>query len=54
MKELINGFVCMTILISWITGIVFAVGWWKVAAFILPPYAWYVAVDRILEKIGWR
>ena len=35
-------------------GIVFALGWWKVAAFIFPPYAWYLVVDKVLEKMGWK
>jgi hypothetical protein len=36
---------------AWLAGIVLAAGWWKIAAFAFPPYAWYLVVERFMS--GW-
>ena len=40
--------------IVWIVGIVLAKGFWStlVAVFIIP-WAWYIAVEHIMELNGW-
>lgn len=40
--------------VSWVAGMVLAEGFWlTILAIILPPYAWYLVVERALEAIGW-
>lgn len=53
MKELVlvlSIFVALTI---WITGIVIAQGFWSTLfSIIIPPYAWYLAVEKFLYFYG--
>lgn len=48
----------MTILIqaaavvAWICGTVLAAGWWKLAAFCFPPYAWYLVAELLMQRWG--
>lgn len=38
----------------WITGIVFAAGFWQTFfTIIFPPYSWYVAIENALRIAGW-
>lgn len=53
MKDFAAGFIYTLFILSWLVGTVFAVGWWKMAAALFPPYAWYLVAERILEKLGW-
>jgi len=36
----------------WISGVVLATGWWKLAAFCFPPYSLYLFVERLLVVSG--
>lgn len=37
--------------ILWIVGVILAEGfWWKVLAFIIPFYGWYVSIEHIILK----
>lgn len=41
--------VILTIL--WVVGVILAEGfWWKVLAFFIPFYSWYVAIEHIIVK----
>ena len=43
----------LTMIIAWIAGIVLAHGFWSTAAAVtLPPYAWYLFIERIMRIIG--
>lgn len=37
---------------AWLAGVVFAAGWMKVLAIIVPPYAWYLVAERMLQMAG--
>jgi hypothetical protein len=39
--------------LAWLAGVVYAAGWWKVAAVFCPFYAWYLVVERALRGLGW-
>jgi len=45
--------VCVLAIIPWIAGTVLAPGWWKIAAFIFPPYPWYLVAEKIMQSQGW-
>jgi hypothetical protein len=32
----------------WVAGVVLASGWWKVLAFCVPFYSWYVVIKALL------
>jgi hypothetical protein len=32
----------------WIAGVVLATGWWKLCAFFVPFYSWYVVIKTLL------
>ena len=38
--------------IAWICGTVLAAGWWKLAAFCFPPYAWYLVAELLMHRMG--
>ena len=38
--------------LAWIAGAVLAPGWWKLAAFVFPPYPWYLVVERAMQALG--
>jgi len=47
MRELI-------MLLLWLAGIALAKGFWSLMfAVIIPPYAWYLAVEKIMLLNGW-
>ena len=40
--------------VPWLAGIVLAKGFWStVAAVCVPPYAWYLVVERGMAVMGW-
>jgi len=44
----------MLIVIPWLAGIVLAKGFWSTAAAIcVPPYAWYLVIERAMVFMGW-
>lgn len=44
----------LAMLIGWISGIVIATGFWATFATVLvAPYAWYLAVEKIMIINGW-
>jgi len=54
MKHLVELIGTILIAISWLAGIVLAKGFWSTAAAIcVPPYAWYLTVERGIVLIGW-
>jgi len=48
-----NAILYLMIMITWISGIVIAKGFWSVTfAIIIPFYAWYLVIERILITNG--
>lgn len=43
-----NAITSLILLSTYMAGIVYAVGWMKLVAFIIPPYAFYLVAERIL------
>jgi len=40
--------------LAWLVGIVLAKGFWSTAiAVCVPPWAWYLSVERVLMMWGW-
>ncbi len=39
-------------IIAWLCGTVLAAGWWKLAAFAFPPYAWYLVAELVMQRMG--
>ena len=52
MKEAIEPIVGTVMFIAWLAGIVLAKGWYKLLAFLIPPYGWYIIVERIMQSLG--
>lgn len=48
MKE--KNFVNLFLFVWWMGGFVVAHGWWKILAILLPPYAWYLFLEKILTS----
>ena len=54
MKEFNNTIVVTLVAISWLAGIVLAQGIWKTLFAIgVPPYAWYLVIEKGMLMIGW-
>lgn len=41
----------LTLIVTWLAGIVLAKGAWKLAALLVPPYGWYLIVERIMQSL---
>lgn len=52
MKHLVEGLGALIAALAWIGGTVLAPGWWKAAAFVIPPYAWYLLAERAMQAAG--
>lgn len=39
-------------IVGWLMGMVLAHGGLKLVAFIFPPYAWYLLVEKLMKLIG--
>jgi hypothetical protein len=52
MKEASKAFFSLVLSASWIAGIVLADGWLKLVAALLPPYAWYLFIERLMKVYG--
>ncbi len=53
MKDILNTLVHITWLLAWLVGIVLAKGFWSTFfAVTVPPYAWYLCVERALMAWG--
>ena len=50
MKE--RNLISLFMFVWWFAGIAVASGWWKALAIILPPYAWYVFMEKMLKSLG--
>lgn len=54
MKQLIELFSVLIFAITWLAGIVLAKGFWMtLAAVCIPPYGWYLVVERLMQIHGW-
>lgn len=38
--------------VCWLAGIVLAKGFGAVVAILIPPYGWYLVVERVMQAIG--
>lgn len=43
---------CLSIIVSWMFGIVLAPGWMKLVAVCFVPYGWYLLAERVAQIIG--
>jgi hypothetical protein len=50
MKE--KNLVSLFLFVWWFSGIAVAAGWWKLIAILIPPYAWYVFMEKLLKSLG--
>jgi hypothetical protein len=48
MKEK-NNWISLFLFVWWFAGIAAASGSWKILAIFVPPYAWYLFAERLLE-----
>ena len=42
----------LILLATWIAGVVIAPGFWKILAVLLPFYAWYLFIERAMQRSG--
>ena len=52
MKLLVEGVGVLLAALAWLAGTVLAPGWWKLAAFVFPPYPWYLVGERAMQAMG--
>ena len=52
MKYAVEGLGALLAVLAWLGGMVLAPGWLKLAAFVFPPYPWYLVVERAMQVIG--
>lgn len=49
----VSGFWMFVVITGWIAGAVLAKGFWSTAfAVLLPPWAWYLVVEKVLLAMG--
>ncbi len=53
MKQVVAGVGALLVILAWLAGIVLAVDGFKAVAIMLPPYAWYLVVERVMQGLGW-
>lgn len=53
MKSFGQGIMYIIVVVTWLAGIVLTKGFWMtVAAICIPPYAWYLLVERAMQVMG--
>lgn len=52
MKYVVEGIGALLVMLAWLAGMVLAPGWWKLAAFVFPPYPLYLVVERAMQALG--
>lgn len=54
MKHLVELLGAVLFGLPWLAGMVLAKGFWSTAAAVcVPPYAWYLVVERVMVMAGW-
>ena len=53
MKHVVQGISVFLAVLAWVGGAVLAPGWWKLAAFVFPPYPWYLLAERAMQTAQW-
>ena len=54
MKHLVELIAVVLLGVPWLAGIVLAKGFWSTSAAVcVPPYAWYLVVERGMTMAGW-
>jgi hypothetical protein len=51
-RHVVEGIAVLLAALAWLAGTVLAPGWWKLAAFVFPPYPWYLVVERAMQALG--
>lgn len=51
-KHVVQGVGNLLAVVAWLVGIVLAPGWWKLAAGVFAPYAWYLLAERAMQAWG--
>jgi len=51
MKEtsVTKAFLSLVMSASWLAGVAVAQGWIKLVAILLPPYAWYIFIEKLMQ-----
>ena len=53
MENIINTIVTLLIVVMWLVGIVISKGFWScLIAVLIPPYAWYLVIEYIMQVKG--
>ena len=53
MKKVLEGLIVLLIVVTWLAGIVLAKGFWSTFFSIyVPPYAWYLVVEKLMMIWG--
>lgn len=52
-NKLVESAMTLIFLAFWFGGIAIAKGWFAVLALFFPPYAWYLAIEKILQLNGY-
>lgn len=53
MNNIINTIVTLLIVVMWLAGIVLSKGFWScLIAVLIPPYAWYLVIEYIMQVKG--
>lgn len=53
MDEVYLCLLSIALVVVWIAGVVVATGFWSTAAAIcIPPYAWYLLIERVMQVLG--
>jgi len=47
-----KNFISLFMFVWWMAGIAVASGWWKLFAILMPPYAWYIFIEKLLDRLG--
>lgn len=54
MKHLVELIAVVLLGVPWLAGMVLAKGFWSTSAAVcVPPYAWYLVVERGMTMAGW-
>ena len=53
MDEVYLCLLSIALVVVWIAGVVVATGFWSTtAAICIPPYAWYLLIERVMQVLG--
>jgi hypothetical protein len=54
MRVQIIGLMEILVIMAWLAGVVLSKGFWScLFAIVIPPYAWYLVVEKVMLINGW-